>query len=91
MQADLPTEADKARKLTIGDAREQMIQTLTDHWQASLVTLARKLTEQGFSELETLDLCESYRPMFEQNMTQALRQFDENADQFIAQCGGSVG
>lgn len=90
---DLPTAADAARKLslknvTIGEAREKLVQFLTNHWQQSLITLAEKLMGQGFSQKETLELCESFRPMFEKNLTDALLQFEQNADEFIALCAG---
>ena len=92
MQPDLPTPGDVARRLslknvTVGEAREEMINFLTAHWQDSLIALAQKLIqEQGFTEEETLDLCESFRPMFEQNLAQALAQFDRDSDSFIAGC-----
>lgn len=96
MQPDLPTPGDIARRLslknvTVGEAREEMIKFLTAHWQDSLIALAQKLIqEQGFTEEETLDLCASFRPMFEKNMTNALTQFDRDADSFIAACNGGM-
>lgn len=94
MRTDLPTAANANQKLTIGDAREKLIQIVTSHWTSSLIELAQKLQMQGFSQDETLELCENMRPMFEQNLTQALRQFDAEADKVIARSsgnGGSVG
>lgn len=92
-QPDLPTAADAMRKLslqnvTMGEARERLIVFLTDHWQQSLITLAEKLVGQGFTQKETLELCESFRPMFEKNLTEAILQFDQNADEFIARFDG---
>ena len=96
MQPDLPTSRDVARRITlknvtIGEAKERTIQLLTDHWLQSLLTLAQELKAQGFSDEETLELCENMKPKFEENITQALRQFDDDADKFIAQCAGDGG
>jgi len=91
MQHDLPTPSDVERKLslknvTFGEAREKLVQFLTAQWAENLETLAKKLMGQGFSKEETLELCESYRPRFEEDLTAALRQFDQEADTFIAEC-----
>jgi len=86
MKNDQRKAANANGKLTVGDAREQTIKFLTEHWEQSLVTLAHKLMGQGFSQEETLELCESFRPMFEKNMADALLQFDRDADEFIALC-----
>ena len=62
MQPDLPMTNDVARRLslknvTVGEAREKMIEFLTARWQQSLITLAQKLIqEQRFSEHEALEL-----------------------------------
>ena len=95
MQHDLPTPADAAWKLslqnvTMGDARERLIQFLTDHWFQSLSTLAEKLKGQGFGPVETSELCETFRPMFEENLTKAISEFDHNANDFVAQCSGET-
>lgn len=92
MQPDLPTQADVTRRLSlqntsVGEAREKLIQFLTEHWLSSLTELAEKLTQQGFPSGEVLQLCESYRPRFEESLTEALTQFDRNADSFIAARG----
>ena len=95
MQHDLPTAADAARRLslknvTVSEAREKVIQFLTEHWKQSLIALAQKLIQQqGFSDEEATELCLSFRPMFEQNLTQALAQFDRDADSFIAGCSAN--
>jgi hypothetical protein len=94
MQPDLPTPTDVSRRLklknvTIGEARERTIQLLTDHWLQSLLKLAQTLKAQGFSDEETLALCETMKPMFEKNLTEALLQFDQDADTFIEQCSAS--
>ena len=89
----LPVEPQPRRTLslnnvTVGEARQKMIEHLTAHWRQSLTTLAQKLTAQGFCQAETLELCESFQPQFEENMRAALKQFDDNADEFITQCSG---
>jgi len=93
VKPDLPTRTDFARKLnlkdvTVNEAREKLVLFLTAHWQRNLITLAQKLTEQGFSQQETLELCESFRPMFDENMTAFLTRFDEEAEGFAALCTG---
>jgi hypothetical protein len=91
MQHDLSKPSDAARRLslknvTIGEAREHLIGFISQHWERSLTTLAQKLRDQGFSQAETLDLAESFRPMFEKNLKEVVQQFDANADAFFAQC-----
>jgi endo-alpha-1,4-polygalactosaminidase (GH114 family) len=73
--------------VSVPEAREALIRYVTDRWQTSLIALAHKLTQQGFAQGEILDLCDGYRPMFEENLTKALEQFDENAATFKAACG----
>jgi hypothetical protein len=92
-QPDLPTAADKLslQNTTVGEAREHVINFLTEHWKQSLITLAAKLTAQGFSQEETLELCESFRPRFDESLTNAIAVFDANADEFIATCADKEG
>lgn len=96
MQHDLPTAADATRRLslknvTVGEARERLIEFVTAHWERSLTTLAKKLMGQGFSQEETLELCEGFRPRFDESLTSAIAQFDANADEFIAMCAVKEG